>query len=299
MFFLGEAFALGVSVCDATCCSLLNSIDKRISTFTINFVKLIAAALFVFLLRIISAGVSIPAIPLNAWIFLCLSGVIGYLLGDMLFIGSFRYIPYRLSMVIYYTNPVFTTLLAALLFHQRVSLLQLLGIALTIGGTSMALLLDHQNQSSSISYRWKSGLFLAFFAMLAQSANVLLSMRASDLLGEMPGKTLLCSQIRQFSGLFAFSVYAFVQNLWPEFFQQLRYRNTLGRIMLGGIAGNGVGPVLLLQSIQYIPVGISTALASLSPLLVIPISAIFFNDRVRLSGIIGACITVIGVILLA
>lgn len=299
MFFLGEILAAGVSVCDASCCSLLNSVDKRISTFTINFVKLIAAALFVFLLRACTSGISIPALPTAAWLWLALSGVIGYLLGDMLFIGSFRYIPYRLSMVIYYTNPVLTTLLAFLLFQQRVTFLQLCGIFLTIGGTSMALLFGRQNHASSVSYNWKAGIMLAFFAMLAQSANVLLSMRASNLLNEMPGKTLLCSQIRQFSGLLAFVVYAFIQNLWPHLFQQLCCRRALARIALGGIAGNGLGPVLLLQSMQYIPVGISTALASLSPLLAIPISVIFFKDRIRLPEIAGACITVVGIILLS
>lgn len=299
MFLLGEILAAGVSVCDAACCSLLNSVEARISTFTINFVKLVAAALFVFLLRLALAGTAgIPLLPAAGWLWLAASGLIGYVLGDMMFIGSFRHIPYRLSMVIYYTNPVVTTLAAFLLFGQRVTVLQLCGIVLTIGGTALALLFGSRRQDEGGRRLWKRGLLLAFLAMLAQGANVLMSMRAADLLGELPGKTLLCSQIRQLAGLLGFGVYGLVRGFLPRLRKEIRGR-AMARIALGGIAGNGLGPVLLLQSLQYVPAGISTALASLSPLLVIPVSVVLFHDHIRFAEILGACITVAGVILLS
>lgn len=250
--------------------------------------------------RFISTGtLAIPQLSVSSWIFLILSGLIGYVLGDMFYFASFRYIPYRLSMVIFCTHPIVSTLASHFLFQQSLSPVQFVGVLLTISGTLLALLCAKQPTSSKyIEKRWL-GIFYAFLGMLGQGACVLLSSQALELLGEIPGKTLLCSQIRQLAAIVGFTVLGFLHNDWARLRDDLKIPHAIPLLALGGLTGCTIGTTLLLQAIQYIPIGIASALASISPILAIPISILFFKERVGFSEILSICITVAGIILLS
>ena len=55
-YLIGELFAFGVAVNDAITCTCFNYAEKRVSTFTVNFLKTIVAFLGVTVLRLIATG---------------------------------------------------------------------------------------------------------------------------------------------------------------------------------------------------------------------------------------------------
>ena len=300
-FQLGEFCALGVSACDAACCSILNSVEKKAAVFSVNYIKLLFAAAFLALFRLFTAGTaSLAGISGSAWIFLVLSGLVGYVFGDTFFFLSFLYLPYRLSMIIFYSNPIVTSLAAYLLFGQRITLLQGAGIVLTIAGTLTALCTSSAAKQGAgrpgLSGR---GILFAALGMLGQGSCVLLSARALELMAALPDRSLLCSQARQLAAIVGFTLYGTLARYWPRLRADVRLPGAVPLIAVGGLTGCAVGTTLLLQAIQYIPVGIATALASLSPLFVVPITLVFYRERIRLWEILGIVVAVAGVALLS
>ena len=88
-YFIGECFAFGVSLCDACCCSLLNSLEKRISLFATTFGKVVFAFLSILIFRICASGeILFPAIPADALILMVISGIIGFVVADLFFFAS-------------------------------------------------------------------------------------------------------------------------------------------------------------------------------------------------------------------
>ena len=57
-------------------------------------------------------GAALSGVPLWALVCLGLSGLLGYAFGDFFYFASFLYIPYRLSMMIFYSSPIVTSLAA-------------------------------------------------------------------------------------------------------------------------------------------------------------------------------------------
>jgi len=129
----------------------------------------------------------------------------------MFYFASFQHIPYRLSMVIFCTHPIVTTLAALLLFRQRITSMQFLGILLTICGTLTALLCSSKNHGTAGSGNRMLGVLFAFLGMLGQGVSVLFSSQAMALMGDFPGKTLLCSQLRQLAAIVGFTVLGFIR----------------------------------------------------------------------------------------
>ena len=299
-FYLGELFALGVSLCDATCCSILNKAGKVTAVFSLNYVKLLFAATFLTLFRLVTTGqVIISGIPPLPLFFIMLSGIVGYIFADMFFFASYLYIPYRLSMVIYYANPIFTTLFAYLFWKQRILPIQIGGILLTIGGAVIALCCNDTRVDTVRYSKKKLGIIFALLGMVGQGASILLSSYALGLLGSLEGKSLICSQIRQLTAIAGYTLYGQIVKCWPRMATDLKQPYVIPQLAIGGLTGCAIGTTLLLQAVQYIPVGIATALSSISPIIAIPISIVFFGEKISLSEILGIFVTVVGIILLS
>ena len=87
---IGELCAVGVALCNAAACSCFNRAEKRIRAFTVNLVKTVAALVSVTALRLVLYGSSgLSGIPLEAWIYLSLSGLAGFAFGDFFYFASF------------------------------------------------------------------------------------------------------------------------------------------------------------------------------------------------------------------
>lgn len=299
-FFIGELFAVGVSACDACCCSILNNLEKRLSLFTVTFSKIIFAFLFLVVLRWIKSGsVAFPEIPLPAMVLIIISGMIGFIFADMFFFGSFLRLPYRLGMIIYYANPIVTTFYAYFFYQQHITLQQMLGIVLTIGGAVIAVSANGKDDSSADRRRKLVGVLFAFLGMLGQASSVLLSSRALDIIGDLEDKTIICSQMRQLAAIGGFIILGIIRHEWSRFRQDMRQPHAISQLAISGITGCAIGTTLLLEAIQYIPIGIATAMGSISPILVIPVSVFIFKDKVHLSEIAGILVTVSGIVLLS
>ena len=82
-------------------------------------------------------------------------------------------------------------------------------------------------------------------------------------------------------------------------FQRMRHQNrALILITIASLTGPVIGVWLSLFSLQLIPVGVSSTLTALTPVFLLPISAIVFNDRITRQAVAGTLIAFAGTALL-
>ncbi|WP_461371555.1 EamA family transporter [Candidatus Darwinibacter acetoxidans] len=109
---------------------------------------------------------------------------------------------------------------------------------------------------------------------------------------------LAATQIRLLAAFAAFTLLITVRRKWPEMARALRDRRAMGCISLGAVLGPFLGVTASLVALQHTAAGIVSSLSSLSPVLIIPFSMLFFKEKVLPKEVLGALISIAGVILL-
>jgi uncharacterized membrane protein len=141
--------------------------------------------------------------------------------------------------------------------------------------------------------RYRKGVAFGVLSALAMAGATLLT--KSGAVGVNP---VSATQIRIGSALAGFVAFAAVTGKMGEVTAALRNRTWLPLIALGAVFGPFVGVGLLLFAIQHAEAGIVSTLSSLTPVLIIPPSVLFFGRRVGVAEIVGACVAVFGLALL-
>jgi drug/metabolite transporter (DMT)-like permease len=109
---VGELAALGTALCWTITALSFESAGKRIGSLTVNLIRLLMAAVFFALYGWLVRGLAVPTdAGAYAWTWLGLSGLVGFLIGDLLLFQAFVDIGARISMLIYASVPPITALL--------------------------------------------------------------------------------------------------------------------------------------------------------------------------------------------
>ena len=69
-------------------------------------------------------------------------------------------------------------------------------------------------------------------------------------------------------------------------------------LLLAGLSGPVIGATLVLLSLQFTSVGISSTLTATTPILLIPISFLVFNEKITTRAVIGTLVAIAGVAVL-
>ena len=78
----------------------------------------------------------------------------------------------------------------------------------------------------------------------------------------------------------------------------MRHRSAMGLALLGSAAGPFVGVTLSLLAVQNAKVGVALTIMAISPIILIPASAIIHKERITFRAVAGALLAVGGVALL-
>lgn len=298
--FIGELCAVGVAACNAAACSFFNLAEKKVSTFTVNLLKTIVALGSVTVLRAVLYGsVSLAGIPLKAWIYLSLSGLAGFVFGDFFYFASFLYLPYRISMMIYNCSTIVTALAAWGLYGQRISLAAWGGIFLVVIGLGVILFARNQGMDGDCGKGgMMKGLFLAVLGMLGQALGVLFSNQGL-LLIDMEGGSMAASHIRLTAGTLVLLILTFAGKKTRGIRKDMSDGKSILLVAAGGLIGCAIGTTLTLQSLYYIPAGISSAISSVSPVMVLIVTVLVFHEKVKWAEAAGALLCIFGIAVLS
>lgn len=273
------------------------SAGKKVGSLAVNLIRLVMAFFFVGIYSWLARGFFFPTdATIFQWKWLVFSGLVGFVIGDLLLFQAFVVIGARISMLMMALAPPFAAFIGWLILGEVLAAKSIFGMLVTLTGIVLVILKREKlEENGTISKKLTSaysirGILLALGGALGQATGLVLSKKG---MGDYDAFS--ATQIRILAGIAGFSVLFFFINRWPRVWTALQHRSAMKRITLGAFFGPFLGVSFSLLAVQYTQAGIAATLMAITPVLIIPPSIILFKEKVNWKEVLGAMITIIGV----
>jgi len=138
---IGELAAFGTAICWTVSALFFENATKRIGVLTVNFYKVTIALGFLSLTAGLTRGMPLPFdAPPEAWLYLSLSGLFGFVIADLFLFSAYKSIGSRITMLFLALSPPMTAGLGFLLLGERMGSKSLAGMVLVVAGISATVL---------------------------------------------------------------------------------------------------------------------------------------------------------------
>jgi len=298
MNLIGEIAALLTAVCWSFNSLVFTRAGKRVGAVTVNSFRLWIALPALALLHWLLFGTPFPfTIETDRFLYLGVSGIIGFVIGDGMLFESFLMIGPRLAMLLALLTPVFSTVLAWGLLGETLLPLEIVSILVTIAGIAWVVTEETAPAVALIAEpprRRRLGVLLAVGGALGQAVGLMFSK-----LGLAGGfSAISATHVRVSAAALALVVLSLGQGKFRTHWARMKDRAALLEITAGALTGPVLGVTLSLVAIAHAPIGIASTLMSLTPVLLLPASHFLFKEKITLRAILGTLVALLGVILL-
>jgi len=301
----GVIIALLTTVCWSIGIFPFTEASKRFGTAALNQYRLFLGWLVISILIVSFYPISIIglfSIPqFNHYLFLGLSGIIGFTIGDYFSFNSFKLLGPKLGSLYTTIAPGAALLAGFLILGQTMNFVGVIGICITIGGVIWLTLSKKDKKASEKAgfQRNPKGILFGIIGALCQGTGLVLSKLGMDSYEEkLP--TLHAVWIRL---LFAFVAAFFIStvtgrmraNSIPVFKNQ---NNGLPYMFLGTLFGPVLGVSFSLIAIQHLSVATAQTIFALLPIVVLPINYFYYKEKITIQSVFACGIAILGVFVL-
>jgi len=268
--------------------------SKRVGSLAVNMIRLTLAFVLLSLFTFITRGMFLPldASP-HALIWLSLSGLIGLVLGDYFLFKAYNIISSRIAMLFMTLVPPMTAFIGWLLLGEKMSLLHIFGMFLTVGGIFLAIFTRPENgKRIKLTYPL-NGIAFALIGAAGQAGGLVLSKY-----GMQDYNAFAASHVRIIAAVIGYAIIILVLGKGSLIRKAVNDRKGMRAIALGSFFGPFLGISFSLLAVKYTETGIAATIMAIVPILIIPPSIILFKQRFTWLEIAGAFISVAGVVLM-
>lgn len=290
---IGEFAALFTACCWTVTALAFESASNKVGSIAVNLIRLVLALVFLSVFCYFIRGEFFPVdAGLHTWMWLSLSGLIGFVIGDLFLFESYTIIGSRVSMLIMTLVPPMTAFLSWLMLGETMTLFNFLGMAITLGGIAVVIVNKGTGDKMFSFTHSLRGILFAFIGALGQAIGLVFSK-----VGMGSYNAFAATQIRIITGIIGFSILITVWKKWRNVGNAVKNVSAIKRIGLGSVFGPFLGVSFSLFAVQHANAGIASTIMAIVPILIIPASVMFLCQKVTLKEIIGAVISVCGVAL--
>lgn len=291
---LGELAALGAAVCWTFNSIAYEKAGKKVGSLSVNYLRLFIAFILSSVGALLTRGLLLPVDASgSAWFWLLLSGLLGFVLGDIFLFEAYVLIGSRISLLIMSASPPIAALTGFLFMGERIGPVGLGGILLTMTGIGTVILSRSPDEKRVRFNRPGKGLLYAALGAIGQALGLTFSK-----LGMGTYNPFASTQIRLIAAFIGFTIIISLRSRWPEIGAALKDRAAMGQIFLGSVLGPFIGVNLALVALQHTATGIVSSLSSTAPIMIIPVSILAFKEKVSLKEALGAVVAILGITLL-
>lgn len=292
MPYLGELASVLTAFCWSANSVFFTLAGRRVGSGTVNVVRLWIALIAMVALHLALYRSPFPfhAGP-QALTWLGLSGLVGFAVGDAFLFEAFVRLGPRLAMLVMTLWPVIGALLAWAFLGERMGALKVGAMAVTLSGIALVVSERSAAPDSGKPHHLTTGLLLALGGALCQAVGFLWSkVGMAHGVGPIPANL-----IRVSAGVLALTGWLALRGQFLEPILRLKDRRAFAYITLGGLTGPVLGVVLSLVAVAKARhLGVASTLMSLSPVILLPISALAFKERISRRAILGTAVTLAG-----
>ena len=309
MPYLGEISALITAISFAFTATLFTFGGRLVGSGVVNRTRLLFGMGMLLLTHWVTLGTLLPTTAPERWLWLSLSGVIGLSLGDAFLFQAFIWIGARLSMLLMSLAPVLAALLAWIILGETLTVGQITGILLTIGGIAWVIAEQNGNRNPTPRggrtvpptttgperHNYKIGILFGIGAATGQALGLILS--KLGLVGDF--SALSGNVIRMLAATTAIWIYTLLRHQGKETTRQLSAHPRAILFIIGGsIFGPLIGVSFSLLAVQQTEVGIASTLIALTPIFMLPVGAVVFKEKFSWQAVAGTVAALVGVAML-
>ncbi len=292
---LGELYSVGTALCWVGTAVLFTKAGERMGSMVVNLLRLVMALPILIGVAWLARGMPWPTdASEHAWLWLSISGLVGFTFGDLCLFRAFLLLGPRLSTLMMSFAPPLAALAGWIWLDERLGPWQLGGMVTILVGVVWAILdrtPSAANSATPSARRW--GVLLGFCGALGQGVGLVLSKY-----GMADYDAVAANQIRVFAGMVGFAAVFTVIGWWPRVRRSLSDGAGLAYTAGGAFAGPFLGVTLSLLAVQHIEAGVAASIMGTTPVLIIPYMVWVGKERVGVGGVFGAIVAVCGVAVL-
>ena len=324
MLYLGETISLVVAF-SWTITALCSEVaSKRLGALQLNVIRMLLSLCLLSGTLWIFTGSPFPLFAnTQAWIWLLMSGLVGYVFGDYCLFNSYVLIGSRFGQLFMTLSAPTAAITGRLLLGEQMRPIAIVGMIVTLSGIALSILSrSDKSEHHAIHFKLPArGIFFAAMAGICQGFGLVLSkvgmthydtaLVAAGFSGDdvfvnavlpLPvsaSMSFAATTIRAYIGLVGFFLALVLFN--KDGLEQLHHavsdRKAMWCVLASTIFGPFIGVSASLLATQYTSAGIAQTLFALTPILIIAPAAILFHQKVTLREVLGAIISVVGVCL--
>ena len=273
--------------------------SKRLGNLTLNVLRMALALLFSLVLFWVVLGTPIPAIgSLEAYGWMLLSGLVGYVIGDFCLFQCYIIIGSRFGQLFMTLAPLAAALMAWLTLGQQMNWMSVLAMLVTLVGIGISVLGRGEHHRISLKLPL-NGVLFAIGAAVCQGVGLVLSKIGMNhyATGAIPEWLIPFSAnfVRCIAGIIGFSLLLYFREGFKPLREALHDRKGMTVATATTIFGPFVGVGFSLMAVQYTGAGIASTLMALTPIIIILPSYWLFHEKITWKAVLGALISVVGV----
>ena len=299
MTYLGELISIGVAFSWTATALLSEYGSKRLGNLTLNVLRLSLALLFSMLLFWAVLGSPLPAggTP-EAYGWMLLSGLVGYVVGDFCLFQCYIIIGSRYGQLFMTLAPLAAALTAWVSLGQQMTAMSIVAMLVTLLGIAISVLGRGEHHRVSLKLPL-NGVLFAVGAAVCQGVGLVLSKIGMDHYEAeaIPDWLVPFSAnfFRCVAGVAGFTLLLYVREGFSPLREALADRKGMTVATATTIFGPFVGVGFSLMAVQYTSAGIASTLMALTPIIIILPSWWLFRQPITWKAVVGAVISCIGV----
>jgi drug/metabolite transporter (DMT)-like permease len=300
MPYAGEAAALATAFLWSFTSIFFSEAGQRIGSLRVNKIRLLMAAVIYACVMWFTSGTPVPlGINGDALFWLCLSSLIGLVIGDTFLFKAFTDIGPRLTTLIFASSPIMATIVAWVFLDEKLGGWELIGIVVTLSGIAWVVL-ERRLPSDKFHTHGKqftTGVVYAFIGSFGQAVGLVTSKEAMLNTGVVIDP-FEASFVRIIFAVVVIWIVALVRHKLSDTLKAVRNREAMLFTLGGTIVGPFLGIWMSLVAVSLIAAGVAATLNSMVPVLVIPLVIFYYKEKVSPRAVIGALVAVGGVAIL-
>ena len=316
---VGVLCALGSAMSWSVTSLMVSALAPGIGSFTINAARTTLTAALVIGWMLLAGGLdTVLTLSAGSLALLAVSIVLAIAIGDTIFFESAQRLGLGRAMTISMSYPVVAASLAALLLGERLSAPIVVGGLLTLAG--LGLIVMARVEAPGEPRPWR-GVVEALLAALAWGVSVVALRVPLDEIDAVSAQAVRLPVGAMLLWLTPWALRglpALLRGGWPLFVRLVDVQDSANPVELStfetanaaaGTPGEqyaytihnpltAVSSVMYGASVKYAGVAVATVLSSTAPLFAVPLGIVFLNERLPALALLGALVTVAGIVVL-
>ena len=285
---MGDLYAVITAVCWSSAVILFDISTKNFTAIQLNVLKNFIGV-FGFILTIVLFSIPSPNFSQQDIFTLALSGFLGILIADGLFLESLRRLGSGISAVVstIYTPTVF--IIAFILFNETINLHSYIGGVLVLGGITISVFQPPKTIK-------KRDLYIGI--LFGIMANILTAYSVLIIKPIMKNNSVVYVALYRFSIGFIFGILInLVKSGTKTVIQKFKQGLTNHYVILGALLGTYLSVIFWLAGYKYTLAGRAAIYNQLSTVFIIILARIFLKEPLTSKKVIGVSLAIFGAII--